>query len=72
MPSSPELAAPAPAAPGARDVGAALRTWNRRLHYFLGLYFIFFVWLFALTGLLLNHGQWKVAEFWPNRKTSTE
>lgn len=45
--------------------------WNRRLHYFLGLYFLFFIWLFALTGLLLNHGSWTFAEFWPNRKVST-
>lgn len=32
--------------------------WNRRLHYYLGLYFIFFLWLFSLTGLMLNHQQW--------------
>lgn len=44
--------------------------WNRRLHYFLGLYFLFFIWLFALTGLLLNH-SWTFAEFWPARKVST-
>lgn len=35
--------------------------WNRRLHYYAGLYFVFFLWLFALTGLLLNHGQWSIA-----------
>lgn len=44
-------------------------SWNRRLHYYLGLYFLFFLWLFSLTGLLLNH-SWKFAEFWPNRKIS--
>lgn len=42
--------------------------WNRKLHYFLGLYLLFFVWLFALSGLLLNNSSWKFAEFWPNRK----
>jgi hypothetical protein len=47
-----------------------LSLWNRRLHYYLGLYFLFFVWLFALTGLLLNH-HWQFAEFWPNRKITT-
>jgi len=36
----------------------ALETWNRRLHYYLGLYFLFFLWLFSLTGLMLNHQQW--------------
>jgi hypothetical protein len=41
--------------------------WNRRLHYFLGLYLLFFCWLFALTGLLLNHPKWQFAQFWPNR-----
>lgn len=32
--------------------------WNRRLHYYLGLYFLFFLWLFSVTGLMLNHQQW--------------
>ena len=36
----------------------AAEVWNRRLHYFLGLYFLFFLWLFSLTGLMLNHQQW--------------
>ncbi len=36
----------------------ALEVWNRRLHYYLGLYFLFFLWLFSLTGLMLNHQQW--------------
>ncbi len=44
--------------------------WNRKLHYYIGLYLLFFVWLFAFTGLLLNH-NWKFAEFWPNRAQST-
>jgi len=47
-----------------------LALWNKRLHYFLGLYFLFFIWLFALTGLLLNHA-WNFTEFWPNRKVTT-
>src|SRR5262245_50085040 len=53
MPSSPNL---------------ALETWNRKLHYYLGLYLLFFLWLFSFTGLLLNHPQWRFAEFWPQRK----
>jgi hypothetical protein len=39
----------------------ALKTfelWNRTVHYYLGLYFLFFLWLFSLTGLMLNHQQW--------------
>src|SRR5687767_7026977 len=46
--------------PSARSLVLAER-WNRKLHYYLGLYFLFFLWLFALTGLLLNHGQWSLA-----------
>jgi hypothetical protein len=47
----------------------AFSVWNRKSHYYIGLYFIFFLWLFAFTGLLLNH-SWSFAEFWPNRKVS--
>jgi hypothetical protein len=47
--------------------------WNRRLHYFLGLFLLFFCWLFVFTGLLLNHSRWQFAQFWPNRvQTTTE
>ncbi len=46
-------------------------TWNRRVHYYLGLYLLLFVWLFSFTGLLLNHGQWKFAEFWESRRQSS-
>ena len=35
--------------------------WNRKLHYYLGLFLLFFLWLFSLTGLLLNHGSWRLA-----------
>jgi hypothetical protein len=34
---------------------AVIEAWNRRLHYYLGLYFLLFIWLFSFTGLLLNH-----------------
>jgi hypothetical protein len=37
-------------------------TWNRKAHYYLGLFFLFFLWLFSLTGLLLNHGSWRLAQ----------
>ena len=41
--------------------------WNRRLHYYLGLYLLMACWLFALTGILLNHPKWEFAQFWPSR-----
>lgn len=49
---------------------AVFTIWNRKFHYYLGLYFLFFLWLFAFTGLLLNH-PWQFAEFWPSRNVST-
>jgi hypothetical protein len=55
-----------------RRAGDLFIVWNRRLHYFLGLYLLFFCWLFVLTGLLLNHPRrWQFAQFWPKRIQST-
>ncbi len=47
-----------------------LSVWNRKLHIYLGLYFIVFLWLFAVSGLLLNH-SWRFTEFWEQRHQST-
>jgi hypothetical protein len=46
------------------------RVWNRRAHFYIGLYFLFFTWLFAFSGLILNH-SWEFATFYPNRKITT-
>ncbi len=54
-----------------RRAADAFEVWNRKLHYYIGLYLLFFVWLFAFTGLLLNHPNWTFAEFWPSRKELT-
>src|SRR6266545_5021436 len=48
-----------------------LTRWNKKLHIYLGLYLLVFLWLFAGSGLLLNHSQWRFAEFWDQRKQST-
>src|SRR5262249_37688252 len=53
-----------------RSLPNALKRWNRKLHYYLGLYLLLFVWLFAFSGLLLNHPKWEFAEFWSNRHQS--
>jgi hypothetical protein len=54
-------------------VAGRLSAWNRRIHYYLGLYLLLFLWLFSFTGLLLNHSSWTFAEFWANRRqTSSE
>jgi hypothetical protein len=42
--------------------------WIRKLHYYVGLYCLAFLWLFCISGLLLNHPGWRFAEFWPQRK----
>ena len=47
---------------------ATFERWNRKAHYYLGLFFLFFLWLFSLTGLLLNHGQWAMAQAANQRK----
>jgi hypothetical protein len=44
--------------------------WNRKLHIYAGLFLLFFILLFSFSGLLLNHGQWKFASFWQERKES--
>ena len=59
-----------PGKSASRKVLDKVKVWNRKGHYYFGLYLLFFLWLFAFTGLLLNHGQWSFAEFWPSRKIS--
>jgi hypothetical protein len=54
-----------------RTFSAAFLVWNRRLHFYIGLYLLFFTWLFTFTGLLLNHPKWQFAQFWPNRVQSS-
>jgi hypothetical protein len=50
--------------------GRQLKMWSQKLHIYLGLYFLVFLWLFAASGLLLNHG-WSFAEFWPQRRQTS-
>ena len=42
--------------------------WIRRFHTYAGLYFLFFTWLFCVSGLVLNHPGWRVAGFWAERQ----
>lgn len=37
---------------------STLKKWNRKLHIYLGLYLLLFIWLFSVSGLLLNHPNW--------------
>lgn len=45
--------------------------WNQRLHVYVGLYLLVFVWVFAVSGLVLNHPKWSFAEFWSSRQESS-
>jgi hypothetical protein len=47
---------------------AQCKRWNRKLHFYSGLFLLLFLWLFAVTGLILNHPAWTIAESWNNRK----
>jgi hypothetical protein len=40
--------------------------WNQKVHIYAGLALLGWLWLFAVSGLLLNHMRW--AEFWPQRQ----
>ena len=46
---------------------SAFETWSRKLHIYLGLLSLFFLWLFSLSGIILNHPKWQFAGFWENR-----
>lgn len=70
MPSATERQFPVKSENVAR-LWAGFERWNRKLHFYTGLFLIFFLWLFAFTGLLLNHPTWTFHEFWSNRKQTS-
>jgi hypothetical protein len=53
--------------PKAPHFRAGFERWNRKLHFYAGLFFLFFMWLFSVSGLVLNHPAWAFAESWNNR-----
>ena len=32
--------------------------WNRKIHIYLGLFLLLFLWLFSISGLFMNHPKW--------------
>jgi hypothetical protein len=56
------------APPKPQGMAMALEIWSRKVHDYLGLYFLLFLWLFALSGLLLNHPGGPGSDFWASRK----
>jgi len=68
MSSPAESQPPSPATPRDRArLLAVCERWNRKLHFYSGLFLLIFLWLFAFTGLLLNHPTWTFHESWKNR-----
>ena len=59
------------AAADARRASARARAVTRKLHNYLGLYLLLFLWLFSVSGLVLNHSAWSAARFWEVRREST-
>ena len=66
MPSATEPTTPRKS-PEASHLRAGFERWNRKLHFYAGLFLLFFLWLFAFSGLILNHPSWSFAESWKNR-----
>ena len=66
MPSATEPIGPAKS-PNVPRFRARFERWNRKLHFYAGLFLLFFMWLFAISGLLLNHPTWSFAESWTKR-----
>ena len=48
-----------------------INRWNRKIHIYLGLCLLWFLWVFSISGLLLNHPDWQFADFWPDRRQSS-
>ncbi len=41
-----------------REFPRTFGKWNRKIHIYLGLYFLLFLWLFSISGLVMNHPKW--------------
>ena len=37
---------------------ASVKKWNRRIHIWFGLYMLLFLWVIAVSGLVMNHPDW--------------
>ena len=40
------------------DALKGFEKWNRKIHIYLGLYMLLFIWLFSISGLFMNHPKW--------------
>lgn len=46
------------------------KNYNRKFHIYVGLYFLLYIWLFSISGLLLNNPEWAISNFWPDREVT--
>jgi len=53
------------------DTLRLLTAWNRRFHVYVGLFLLCFIWLFAVSGVILNHPTWEFPQFWQSRQVSS-
>lgn len=44
---------------------------TRQLHNYLGLFLLLFLWMFSVSGLVLNHSAWSAGRFWEARNETT-
>ena len=49
---------------------AVFEKWNKKIHIYLGLSMLLFLWVFAISGLFLNHPKWFGGQ--PNRNTTEQ
>jgi len=52
------------------DINTGMKNFssiNRKLHIHLGLFILLFIWLFFISGLIMNHGKWKASKFYEKR-----
>ena len=39
-------------------ISTVFEKWNKKIHIYLGLYMLLFLWIFSVSGLFLNHPKW--------------
>ena len=47
---------------------SVFENWNKKIHIYLGLCMLLFLWVFSVSGLFLNHPKWFGGQ--PNRNTT--
>ena len=43
---------------GKGELSKVFEKWNRKLHIYIGLFMLLFLWLFSVSGLFMNHPKW--------------